>query len=55
MKLSCCDRSKWVWSLTKTRQDNNMIYHIGLVYYKNDTELSIPIEPSAVCDENQIG
>ena len=33
-KLSCCDLSNWVQSKMKTKQDNNMIDYIGLVYVK---------------------
>ena len=37
----------------KTRQDNDVIDHIGLVYIKIETELSRPIELGAVCDETR--
>ena len=53
MKLSCCDRSDQVQSKKKTRQDNDMINHIGLVYAENDIELSRPIRPRAVCDKTK--
>ena len=39
----------------KTKEDNNVIDHIGLVYIGNDTELSGPIKPSAICDKNNTG
>lgn len=39
----------------KTKQDNNVTDHIGVVYAENETELSWPIGPDAVCEENQIG
>ena len=39
MKLSCFDQLDYVHSVTKTRQDNDMIDHIGLVYTKIDIEL----------------
>ena len=34
MKLSCCDRSNLVQFVMKTKQDNDMIDNIGLVYIK---------------------
>ena len=37
--------------MMKTKQDNNVIDHIGEFYGKNDTELSWPIGPSAVSDK----
>lgn len=37
----------------KTRQDNDMTEHIGVVYTKNDIELSWAIGLSVLCDENQ--
>lgn len=51
MKLSCHNQLDWVWFVIKTRQDKDMIDYIGLVYAKNDTELSGPIRPSMVSDE----
>ena len=38
-------------SMTKTRQDNNMSHHIGVVYAKNNTELLGPIGRGVVCDK----
>ena len=38
--------------MMKTRHDNNVTDQIGLVYAKNDTELSRPIWPGIVCDKN---
>ena len=55
MKLSYHDQLDWVWFLMKTRLDNYMTDHIGLVYAKNDIELSRPIGLGAVCDNNQTG
>ena len=52
MKLSYCDRLYHVWSMTKSKQENNVSDRISLVYAKIKTELSRPIWPSAVCDEN---
>ena len=52
MKLSYCDRLNQVLSVTKTKQDNDVIGHIGVVFAKNDIVLSWLIESSAVCDEN---
>ena len=37
----------------KTKQDNDVIDRIDVVYVENKTELSWPIGPSTVCDENQ--
>ena len=51
-EYSC--RSNWVWFVTKIRQDNDVIDRIGLVYAKIEIELSGPIIPGAVYDENQI-
>ena len=52
MKPSCCDRSDLVQFVMKTKQDNDMIDNIGLVYIKTKIELSGHIWPGAVCDEN---
>ena len=38
-QLSCRDRSDRVWSMTKTRQDNDIINHKGAVYVENEIEL----------------
>ena len=40
--------------MMKTRQDNNMIDYIGLVYIEIEIKLLGPIEPGAVCYENWI-
>ena len=40
IKLSPHDLSDQVRSMTKTRQDNDMIDGIGAVYAENETELS---------------
>ena len=53
MKLNYRDVSDRVQSVMKTSQDNNIIDYIGMVYAKNDTELSWPIGPDAVCFKNQ--
>lgn len=55
MKLSYDDQLDQVWSLMKTRHDKYMTDHIGLVYVKNDIELSRPIGLGANCDDNQTG
>ena len=39
----------------KTRHDNNVIDRIGAIYAENETELSWPIRPDAVYEENQMG
>ena len=54
-KLNNHDRSNRVPTVMKTKEDNNVIDHIGLVYIGNDTELSGPIKPSAICDKNNTG
>ena len=36
----------------KTKQDNDVIDRIGVIYAKNDTELSWLIGHGVVCDEN---
>lgn len=41
--------------VTKIRQDNDVIDHIGAFYTKIDTKLSWPIKSGASCDKNQIG
>ena len=43
MKLFYCDRSNRVWSAMKTRQDNDVINPIGLVYIKTKTKILRPI------------
>ena len=39
--------------MTKTKQDNDMTNHIGLVHTKIKMELSGPIQQDTICDENQ--
>ena len=41
--------------VTKTKQDNNMIYHIGAVYVENETKLLWSNELGTIFNENQIG
>ena len=36
----------------KTKQENDVIDHIGVVYAKNETGLSLLSEPSVIYDEN---
>ena len=36
----------------KNRQDNDLVDLIGAVYAKNKIELSWPIKPGVICDEN---
>ena len=38
----------------KTRQDNDVIDHVGVFYFGNDTKLSWPIESGDEYDENHI-
>ena len=42
-KLSYGDQLDWVWSVVKTRQDNNLINCISMFYAEIETELSGPI------------
>ena len=51
-KLSKCDWLDCVYSVPKTRQDNDVADRIDLVYAKIETELLGPIWLGAVCDEN---
>ena len=44
-----------VWSIVKTKQDNDMIDRTSGVYVENNIELSWLIGLGAVCDKNQIG
>ena len=39
--------------MIKTKLDNDVTDHIGAIYVENKIELSWPIQPSAVYDENQ--
>ena len=52
MKLSCCDWSNQVRFVTKTREDNYVTNHVGLIHIKIETKLLGPIWPYAICDEN---
>lgn len=54
-KLSYGNRLDRVWFMTKTRQDNDLIDHIGLVYVKNDIELSRLIWLTVIYDKNETG
>ena len=36
----------------KTKQDNDVIEHTSMVYIENNSELSWPIKPGVVCEEN---
>ena len=40
MKLSYHDQSDLVWSVVKTRQDNDVTNYIGLIYAEIETELT---------------
>lgn len=51
-KMSYHNRSNRVWSMIKTRQDNNVIDRIDLVYAEIETERLGPIALSTICDEN---
>ena len=54
MKLSYNDQSNRVQFVMKFKQKNNVTDCIGAVYVENEIELSWSIEPSVICDENQI-
>ena len=51
-KLSCRHQSDQVLFVMKTRQDNDVIDRIDMVYTKIEIRLSTPIWPSAFCDKN---
>lgn len=55
MKLNYCDWSHRVWSVTKTKQDYDVINPTSAVYVKNEIKLLWLIKPCAVCEENKIG
>lgn len=54
MILNCGDLSDRVGSMAKTKQDNNMIECLGVVYAETETKLSGPIKRGVVCYQNQI-
>ena len=54
MILNYHDQLEWVHSVEKTKQDNDVIDHTGVIYVKNDAKLSSSIRSDADCDENQI-
>lgn len=47
------DQSNSVWSITKVRQDNDMINCIDLLYIENKIELSRPIRQGTVHGKNK--
>ena len=55
IKLRVYNWSNSVQSMAKTRHDNDMTDHLGLLYTKNETELSWPIQQGKVYDEDRIG
>ena len=54
MKLSCHDRLERVWSVMKTREDNDLTDHLSVFYSENDIELMLLIRSSADSNENQM-
>lgn len=48
------DWSDQVQFMTKTKEDNDMIDHIGVVYVENDDKLPWSIWSSVDCNQNQI-
>ena len=55
IKLNYCDQSDWVWSMMKSRHDNDVTNHIDVVYPENETMLVWTISLRMVCDKNRIG
>ena len=53
MMLNCHDQFDRVWSMTKTRQDNDEIDHTGSVYVEIKTKLSCPIQQGTINDEEK--
>ena len=53
-KTKLRDQLNQIWYVLNTKQDNDVIDHIGLVYAKTETELARSIWLSAIYDENQI-
>ena len=53
LKLSCRDLTNQVWSITKTRQENDMIYCTGVTYVENKTRLLQPIRLGATYAKNE--
>ena len=53
MRSSYHDRSSQIWSVVKTRQDNNVTHSISLVYIENNIELSRPIGSGEIYDETR--
>lgn len=52
MKLTCRDQLDRAQFVTKTKQDNNMIDHIGLIYTETEIKLLGPIWSGAIYFEN---
>ena len=52
MKLNCQDLLDWVRSIAKTRQNNDVIDCIGVVYIKNKIKLSWSIKQGEVYEES---
>ena len=52
-KLSCHDWSDQVWYVIKTRWDNDVTDHIGMLYTENETRLLWLIELGTIYDKNQ--
>lgn len=42
-----------MWSIRKSKQEKDMIDHIGVISTEYDTKLSRPIEQCAVYDEDE--
>ena len=51
-KLNYQDLSDRVWSMRKTRQDNDVTDRTGVIYVKNDIRLLWPIGAGSICDKN---
>lgn len=52
-KLNYHERSKRMWSIKKSRQDNDMIDHISVISVKYDTELTRLVEQCPVYNKDK--
>ena len=53
LKLNYRDLYDLVRSMMKTKQDNDVTDHIGVVYAENETKLSWLIGSGVICEEDQ--
>ena len=52
-ELNCHDRSNMLLFITKSKQDNDVIDRIGVIFIEYNTKMSILIEQCAVYDEDE--